>query len=213
MQQIDDNGNVSNNPDVRGMNGFHERLKLAAALIETQASSGIHINLPVHDYHSGGAHVRTARTGSMVWTQIAQFWTWVKTKGYQDDVLIIVANEFNRTPANASSESFNGIISSGNPAGETIVSPGTDHHLSNGMVFINSKLPRASRLGYIGDTFVPTGGKLNGGPAPGTAPFTSLQLVVSVYMRVFPGVFPNYRAAREIWQPLKESDIIKELVG
>jgi hypothetical protein len=197
----------------RGLPVLHEKLRLAAMLIETQVASGIHINMPnIHDYHSGGAHVMTARAACRAWGQIAQFWEWVVSKSYQDDVLVIVGNEFNRTAANAASMTFNGVVTKENPAGVSVVSNGTDHHLSCGLVFINGKLPPASRLGYIGDTFVPTGGALNQGPAIGVAPYTSLQLVISVFMRVFPGVFSDYRAAREIWQPIKETDIISELL-
>lgn len=215
---IDDAGNVMGrnltNLSRRGLPTLHDKLKLAALLIETQMASGIHINMPnIHDYHGGGSHVRTARAACQVWAQITQFWEWVISKGYQNDVLVIVGNEFNRTPANAASLSINGVVTKDAPAGVSVVSPGTDHHLSCGLVFINGKLPPKSRLGYIGDTFVPTGGRLNQGPAPGVAPYTSLQLVTSVFMRVFPGVFSDYRAVREIWQPIKESDIINELLS
>ncbi|MEY4065557.1 MAG: hypothetical protein RIR26_1765 [Pseudomonadota bacterium] len=203
----------SANLPLRGLPALHEKLKLAAMLIETQVASGIHINmLDGHDFHSGGAHVQTARAACRAWGIIRQFWDWVVSKGYQDDVLVIVGNEFNRTAANSASMTFNGVVTKDAPAGTTVVSPGTDHHLSCGLAFINGRLPPASRLGYIGDTFVPTGGTLNQGPAIGVAPYTSLQLVISVFMRVFPGVFSDYRAVREIWQPIKETDIISELL-
>lgn len=199
----------------RGLASLHGKLKLAALLIETQAASGIHINMPnIHDYHGGGAHVLTARAASRVWGQIAQFWEWVVSKGYQDDVLVIVGNEFNRTAANGTKVTIAGVtVRDGSTVkAVTVDSPGTDHHLSCGLVFINGKVPQASRLGYIGDTFVPTGGKLNQGPAVGVAPFTSLQLVTSVFMRSFPSIFSDYRAVREIWQPIKENDIIADLL-
>lgn len=206
-------GKTAANNLARGLPAVHDRLRLAAALIETQAASGIHINVPdIHDFHGGGAHVQTARASCMVWTQIAQFWDWVKSKGYEKDVLVIVANEFNRTPANASEMPAVKVPTAANPSGANVISNGTDHHLSSGFVFINANLPPASRLGYIADTFVPTGGALNGGPQVGKAPYTSQQLVVSVFMRVFPGYFSSYREAREIWQTLRETDIIEELV-
>lgn len=204
--------NAANNPN-RGLPAVHDRLRLAAVLIETQAASGIHINVPdIHDLHGGGAHVQTARAACMVWTQIAQFWDWVKSKGYERDVLVIVANEFNRTPANAQVADAVRVPTAANPMGVDVVSRGTDHQLSSGFVFINANLPPASRLGYIADTFVPTGGRLNGGPQVGKAPYTSQQLVVSVFMRVFPGYFSSYREAREIWQTLRETDIIEDLL-
>jgi hypothetical protein len=204
--------NAANN-STRGLPGVHDRLRLAAALIETQAASGIHINVPdIHDFHSGGAHVNTARAGCMVWAQIAQFWEWVKSKNYQNDVLVIVANEFNRTPANASSMGAVKVPTAENPDGVDVISNGTDHHLSSGFAFINGSLPPASRLGYIGDTFIPTGGRLNGGPQVGKPAYTSQQLVVSVFMRAFPGIFSSPRDAREIWQTFRETDVIPELV-
>lgn len=217
VMRVNDNGDLLDATDAnRGMKGLLDKLQMAAMLIETQVASGLHINLSVHDYHGGDAHVKSARAGSQVWAQLATFWDWVVSKGYQNDVLVIVANEFNRTPANNSSTTINGVIiadPNNSSATQTVnvVSPGTDHHLTSGFAFFHGSL-NGSRIGGIGDSFVPTGGGLNQGPQIGTAPFTSLQLVVSVFMRCFPHIFSDYRAAREIWQPLKETDIIKEIL-
>jgi hypothetical protein len=225
VKRIDAGGRVAANNTA--MDPFLEKLRMAALLIETQAASGMSISLGVgaHDFHAGGAAVQTVRTAAQIWAQVAEFWTWVREKGYNNDVLVVVYNEFNRTAANATSVAVNPgtannvndviIAGTGNTRvrAETFMSPGTDHHLSCGMVFLNSKLPSSSRLGAIGDTYVPTGtAGLDGVPSNSLPPYTSLQLFASVVMRVFPGVFPDYRAMRDVWQPLKESDLISQLL-
>ena len=228
VKNIDTRGDVAANNT--GMNSFLERLQMAALLIETQAASGMSISLGIgaFDTHGGGAAVRTARNAAQIWAQIAEFWTWVREKGYNNEVLVVVYNEFNRTAANATVQTFNAgappavpnasdvvMAGPGNTLvrAPTIVSPGNDHHLSCGMVFLNSKLPPASRLGAIGDTYIPTGtAGFDGVPSSTLPPYTSLQLYASVVMRVFPGVFRDYRAMRDVWQPLKESDLISQLL-
>lgn len=83
----------------------------------------------------------------------------------------------------------------------SVRSPGLDHHLAIGMVFINGKVPPASRVGGISDLYLPFGSQNLQGIADKEIPaYKSSQLVGSMMMRCFDDIFPDERSVRQIWR-------------
>jgi len=216
-----------------GMDNLTSGLKLAAFLAETGVAKGMAIDLDGHDWHSGtglshqGSSVGTARTAAQMFAQIRLFWEWLGSrtgKNLQRRVLVVISHEFSRTPYNSFPFNFDGsrmVDDAGNPVfinyGEpieiyckgvkhTIRVPGRDHWLSaHGTVFLNAGVPPASRLGGIVDQYVAHGSRdLLGTPDPAVPGYTQLQLVGSMFMRLFPELFPDQRALRKIWPTMPE---------
>lgn len=185
-----------------------EQLQLAAILAKSGLASGLHIQLDGQDAHTGGSSVDTGRSGAQILSQLVVFWQWVKENKLQDHVMIIISHEFSRTAFNEGDGPSKIVKFRGN---ETMVkSPGTDHGLTMGMIFINGKVPAASRMGAIGDSYIATGSAdFTGKPDPDIAPFTSMQFTGSMLMRCFGDLFPDARAVRRIWPNFSDADVIR----
>lgn len=200
-----------------GYGGLLDALQLAAVAIETGTASGMAIGLDNQDTHSGGAAVQTARSAGQLWAQLSVFWSWVRLKGLQDDVLVIVNHEFARTASNGQEAKPVNVTfrdpASGTLSVKGVVAPGTDHHPCFGMVLLNGRLPGGARVGGVGDSFVAAGSRdLTGRPVAEVPAYTSVQIMGSVFLRVWPDLFPNQRVVRELWQNFGEPDVIPALL-
>jgi hypothetical protein len=191
-------------------NDLLQRLQLAAALAKTGLAQGMAIDLDGQDFHQGGSSVTTARSGAQIFAQLTVFWEWVKANGLQDDVLVIVSHEFTRTAYNDNSGPTNTVRFKGSDV--AVESPGTDHQMAMGMVFINGRAPARSRVGGIGDGYTVSGSAtLDGVPDASIPAYTSLQLVGSMLLRCFDDVFPSARELRKYWPAFQERDQISIL--
>lgn len=213
-QMADLQGVLTENPICPGANqkpNLLTRLELAAALIETQAAAGMTISAgPNLDQHDGGGAVDAARAGAMTWACITRFWQWVQSKGYDDDVLVVVSHEFGRTGSNGhAGKSFT------IPGVGQVNAFGTDHSVATGYILINGKLPGEQRVG--GMTL--SGGNLPFGqasllaePSSQIKPYTSMSLMGSVLMRVYDDVFPDWRSIKSYWGGFSEDKVISFLL-
>ncbi len=177
---------------------FREQLILAGTLAKTGLASGMTIEPLYEDAHSGGSDVISARKASAAWAYISLFWQWVKLQGLQDDVMIIVSQEFARSPYNK--DSMNLVVKDAAGGNLTVNAAGRDHGLSMGTMFINARVPNNGRIGMIGDNMAPQATK----DAKGTVdtskpPFTSVNIVGSMLMRVFDDLYPTERMVRKHW--------------
>jgi hypothetical protein len=190
--------NVSN-----GDGGFKERLVLAGILAKTGLANGMSIDALGEDSHGGGADVTTARNAAAKWAAISLFWKWVVSAGLQNDVMIIISHEFARSPYNIVAPDMQIVDASGKTV--SIKSPGRDHALCMGTMFINAGVPKGGRIGFVGDNMVPQATK----DAKGTidtagAPYTSENIVGSMLLRVYDDLFPTERMVRKHWPTFKE---------
>ncbi len=180
-----------------------EELRLAAMLAKSGMASGMSIRLPNEDHHfgyndgNGGSTVGTPRRAAQTWSQIRLFWEWIIQQGMQDDVLIIMSHDFNRSNYNTTLGS--NITFKGNGSDVTIKVPGTDHSVTMGMVFINGRVPASGRVGMTGDSNVAKATSDANGTIVSGTPFTSDQLVGSMLLRIFDDVIPNFDALKKIW--------------
>lgn len=197
-------------------NTLLKKLQMAALLIENQLASGLSLGMDNQDFHGGGASVITARSSAQLWAQLTVFWEWVKSKGLQNDVMVVVSHEFSRTAYNGAKAAAVNVVyqdESGNPATKAVEAPGCDHHLSCGVVFINGRVPPKSRVGGIGDYYTAAGSKDLKGIADFDVPaYTTMQIVGTMMMRVWPDLFPTFREVRKIWPNFSEEDVISMLV-
>ena len=130
----------------------------------------------------------------------------------QDDVMVIVSHEFSRTPYNSSPGDTVNVMHKG--VSKPVQSPGVDHHLAMGMVFINGKVPSQGRVGGIGDTYIAAGSAdLKGIADPNITAYTSTQLVGSMLMRVWGDVYANSREVSKYWVGFTDADVIKMVVS
>ena len=197
-----------------GYSDLIEALRLAAVLIETKSAQGMGLSLDGHDLHEarfGTAAAITAQATGQLWAQLSVFWDWIISKGFQDEVLVIVSHEFARTPSNGSTRVENIVTSSG-PTG--ITGHGTDHHPIFGVSFLGGRVPPKSRIGFVADSVLPSKSKdLAGTPTGDDEAYTVMQIVGSMLMRVFPDLYPNERVVRDIWSNFTSDDIIPHVVS
>jgi len=114
-----------------------------------------------------------------------------------------VGQEFARSPYNTASQDLKIIDASGKEI--TVKSPGRDHGLCMGMMFINSGVPSAGRVGFVGDNMVPQATRDTIGTVDSAgAPYTSENIVGSMLMRVYSDIFPTERMVRKHWPTFKE---------
>ena len=187
-----------------------KNLQLAAALAKTGLASGMAIGLDSGDYHSGGSSVITSRAAGQVWSQIAAFWRWAKTQKLDEDIVIIVSHDFSRTPFNTFLDSGTDIVTA--QGTKKVFSPGTDHHLVMGMAIINGRIPKG-RLGAVADTYTATGTRdLSGTPDTTIAPWKQMQVMGTLFMKLFPAEFPTAREVRKLWSSFKDEDVIDVLL-
>lgn len=188
---------------------FRAQLILAGTLAKTGLASGMTVEPLYEDAHAGGSDVISARKASAAWAYIALFWQWVKSVGLQDDVMIIVGQEFARSPYNKDSM----IIPVKDASGATIQvnAAGRDHGLSMGTMFIHSKVPKNGRIGLIGDNMVPQAtSDIKGTLDASGAPYTSTNIVGSMLMRCFDDLFPTERMVRKHWPEFVPIPLIAE---
>lgn len=185
-----------------------EKFKLAAALIETGIGQGMTIQLDGQDLHGGGASVLTARSGAMIFAQINLFWNWVKSKGLQDHVMVVVSHEFSRTPYNGTpGNNFTVKYKDANGAEQSAEfrAPGCDHQLVAGMVFLSGIVPPKSRVGGVGTLYTAMGSDdLKGIGNQDIAAYTSSELVGSMLLRFAPDRFPNPESLRKYWKSFRD---------
>jgi len=197
-------------PNMEGPNGaLRDRLILAGILAKTGLGNGMTISATDgHDLHNGGADVETARFSGMVWAQITLFWKWIQSQKLDNDVLVIIAHEFGRSPYNDNRPNTTEVIDSSG-ARKAIVSPGRDHGLFMGMMFLNKNLPAGGRIGNVVDNLTPLAASdTMGGTAADADSYTSDQIVGSMLMRVYPGLFPSERIVRKHWPAFKPISVL-----
>ena len=210
---------LTENPDGGAINASYQyedirnQFVLAATLIQSGAASGMAIKAADQDTHDprfGTAAIKTARSAGRIWSMLAVFWDWVKSKGYEDKVMVIVSHEFSRTASNGQSIGEKVHIKNGNSTSEiNITSFGTDHHPSFGMWFLNGRLQGGSRMGSMLDQMVVVGSSdLNGTPDPAKAAYTSTQIVANTLLTAWPELFVDQREMRNIWPNFGENDIL-----
>ena len=188
---------------IDGDQGFREKLILAGILAKTGLANGMSIDALGEDAHGGGADVSTARNASAKWASIALFWQWIKSVNLQNDVMIVVGQEFARSPYNTAVQEINIIDETGKTL--LVKSPGRDHGLCMGMMFINAAVPKGGRIGFVGDNLVPQATKDAVGTIDSSGlPYTSECIVGSMLMRCFDDIFPTERMVRKHWPTFKE---------
>jgi hypothetical protein len=180
-----------------------DKFILAGILAKTGLANGMRMDLIGDDAHFGGSDVASPRNAAGKWAIIALFWNWVKSVGLQEDVMIVVGQEFARSPYNANYLEQSYIDASG--ATQTVRAPGRDHGLSAGMMFINSNVPKAGRIGTVSSNMVPLPSKDTKGTADTSGiAYTSADVMGSMLMRVFPDLFPTERIVRKHWPSFVE---------
>lgn len=186
---------------------FRAQLILAGTLAKTGLANGMTVAPLYEDAHAGGSDVISARKASAAWAYIALFWQWVKAAGLQDDVMIIVSQEFARSPYNKDSM----MLPVKDASGATIQvnAAGRDHGLSMGTMFIHSKVPKNGRIGMIGENMAPQATRdLKGTVDASGAPYTSPNVIGSMLMRCFDDLFPTERMVRKHWPDFVPIDLI-----
>jgi hypothetical protein len=188
---------------INGDAAFREKLILAGILAKTGLANGMTIDAMGDDYHQGGAEVWTARTASSKWAAIALFWQWIKSVNLQDDVMIVVGQEFARTPYNSAIIEIPIVDLTGKTI--AVKAPGRDHSLSMGTMFINANVPKGGRVGFVGENMVAQATKDAAGTIDSSgAAYTSECIVGSMLMRCYPELFPTERIVRKHWPTFKE---------
>ncbi len=195
--------------DGEGVKQFHfggltDALQLAGVLAKSGLAKAMSIGLHGDDWHFGyqeknmGSTIGTARRGADMFVQLRLFWQWIQSQNLQDDVMVVISHDFTRTPYNTSlATAPQSVMFNNQPISMTV--PGTDHHAAMSMIFINGKVPPASKIGGIGDNYtaLPTA-DLKGLPVAGKA-YTSSQLVGTMLLRCFGEIFKEEREMRRIW--------------
>ncbi|RZI55240.1 MAG: hypothetical protein EOP14_06860 [Pseudomonas sp.] len=194
-------------------NPFREKLKLAGIMAKTGLANGmtISLNRGFEDTHVGGAEVGTARNAASYWLLIAEFWQWVKSAKLQDDVMIVITHDFTRTAYNGYKSSSAEVTDlSGKKV--NVVTPGRDHALAMGMMFINGKVPRSARVGVVTDNIAPVAGKdTKGGIDLNAQPYLSHNIIGSMLMRVYDDLYPTERMVRKHWPTFQEIPLLSAI--
>ncbi|RZK31986.1 MAG: hypothetical protein EOO63_02715 [Hymenobacter sp.] len=160
------------------------------------------INIMGADAHFGGADVETAQTAGGRWAVIALFWEWIKANNLQNDVMVVVSQEFARAPYNSSIIEQN--IVDANGKSQTIKTPGRDHGLAFGAMFINANVPKAGRVGNVSSNLTAVPSSDTKGSVISGAGYTSINIMGSMLMRVYPDLFPTERMVRKHWPTFLE---------
>jgi hypothetical protein len=195
-----------------GYQSLRDQLILAGSLAKSGAASAMQIFLENEDLHFGGSEFETARSGAQVFTQLTQFWEWIKAQGMENQVMVVVSHEFTRTPYNNSKTLVNGFVDNKAVALDL---PGKDHGLCAGVWVLHGKVP-ATRFGGIIPGYAAGGASELGGVIDSTKPPPGMiQVMGSLLMRCFPDEFvrsdqPNSgRLVKSIWPAFDEAkDII-----
>jgi hypothetical protein len=187
-----------------------ERLQLAAALIETGEASGMAFDyFKFEDLHYGGSSVQTARTGAAFFAHLRCFWEWVLSKGLQNNVLVLVTQQFSRSPWITEPDLSSRVVFKGSNV--NIASPGTDHWLIGGVFALHGSFSQPAKLGGVDNSNMAVGGSdLKGTILPGSA-HTIKQVAGSLMMRCFPEEFPTDLEVHNTWFNFRISDVIPHL--
>lgn len=195
---------VGDHPDKQEINNTYSQqitdsLVIAGILAKSGLGSGMRIDALSEDTHAGGADVVTARRATAVWAQIVALWKWLKEQGLDEAVTILVTQEFGRRQYNDRTMEFSvGGVST------PIKSLGRDHGFFMGMMAINKNVPSRGRVGMIDSNLTPKpSSNLAGSPANGNA-YTSVELVGTLLMRLYPKYFATERIVRKFWPTFKE---------
>ena len=166
-------------------------------LAKKSTSSGMSITVGGGDLHNGGSDVVTANSSAKMWTQIVQFWDWVKSQNLDDKILVCVTHEFGRTPYNGTSRSMDVFDGDKNV---TVDAKGRDHSLLTGMMFLNRNIPNG-RVGGMGAGHTPLGSNnLRGMANPDIEGYTSANVMGSLFFRLFgEKLGGDDRQLREYW--------------
>ncbi|MBC7533164.1 MAG: DUF1501 domain-containing protein [Oligoflexus sp.] len=187
--------------------GTRNKFILAGILAKTGIASGMRMDLIGDDAHFGGADISSARNAAGKWALISLFWDWVKSVGLQDDIMIVVGQEFARSPYNSNTIEQTYIDASG--ATQTIKTPGRDHGLSAGMMFINAGVPKSGRIGSVSSNLVSVPTKdAKGSPDNSGIAYVSHNIMGSMLMRIYPELFPTERMVRKHWPSFIEIGMI-----
>lgn len=182
---------------------LRNRLILAGVLAKHGIASGMSFTAAREDRHQGGADVFTARVAAGTWALVNLFWQWIKKEGLADDTLVIVGQEFARSPYNNNFQDVQIMNSQGRA--ETVRCPGRDHGLFHGLAFLNGKVPSQGRVGMIIDNLTPVGTTNAKGKVDASIlGYTSENIVGSMLMRVYPELFPTERIVRKFWPSFRE---------
>lgn len=180
---------------------FRNQLILAGILAKTGIACGMNIDLMSEDTHATGSDYTTPRMAAGRWALINLFWKWVRSVNLQDEVMIIVNQEFGRSPYNKLGTDVQITTREGS---KKIFSPGRDHGLHMGTMFINGKVPRNGRVGIVSDNLSPLAGKdCNGTPDKEAGAYTIERIMGSMFMRVYPDLFPTEEAVKVHWPNFK----------
>jgi len=185
------------------VNGFRDQLILAGVLAKTGLAHGMSVTVMGDDLHNGGADVDTARRAAGRWALLALFWQWIQSVGLQNDVMVIVGQEFARSPYNQNYKDVAIVNDKGES--QTIRAFGRDHGLAMGMMFINANVPKGGRIGLVGGNLVAQASKdAKGTVDPSGTAYTSENIVGSMLLRVFDDLFPTERMVRKHWPSFRE---------
>jgi len=196
-----------------------QMLRLAAYTASAQSAVGIYYKMPFHDDHApngtgpsaGGSPLNCPRHGAYLWAHIALFWDWIVAQKLQDDVMIMVTQEFSRTPYNSSSASVPIFVKqAGSVTQKSIQVNGTDHQPVFGFMFINGRVPTSGRIGGFGNNYSVVGSNdASGTPNSAVAAYSSTQIFNSMAKRVWPHLFSDAIIIRDAWSTFQESDLIE----
>jgi hypothetical protein len=188
-------------------NNMRNQLVLAGILAKTGLANGMTISVMGEDTHFGGSDVGTARLAAGKWALISLFWDWVKSANLQNDITIVVSQEFARSPYNK--EFIDQSIVDATGATKAVRSFGRDHGLSMGMMFINANVPKSGRIGTVSSNLTPMPSKDIKGTvdSSGTA-YVSANIVGSMLLRLYPDLFPTERMVRKHWPSFIEIPLI-----
>ena len=206
---IDNTNAIMSTRNLVNENTFRNQLILAGMLAQKSTASGMSIQLGGGDLHNGGSDVITARSASKVWIQLMQFWTWVKQNNLDDKILVVVTHEFGRTAYNNSNQELQ--VFDGN-SNINVNSPGRDHSLLTGMLFLNRNVP-VGRVGGMGEAHTPLGSDdLRGIVNPNIEGYTSSNVMGSLMLRLFADKLKgDDRLLREYWNNFNQH--IPQILG
>lgn len=196
---------IDKNPDapsvrqtLKNSENTRNLLVLAGAMAKSGLASGMTMGINDADLHTGGGDLLSPRTGAAAWAQIMTLWKWIKSMGLDNDVMIIVGQEFARGPYNGSFSE--GVFKNAQGQDVTIKAYGRDHGVSMGMMFLHAKVPSGGRIGTVHNNLVPLAGKDAAGTfIQDSTGYFSENIVGSMYMRLFDDIFPTERMVRKHW--------------
>ena len=201
------NGGVCDVPDsffqqnAKLIAALQKDMQLAAGLALSKKTKGMMFSYGDHDYHSGGSSYKAPRHASVLFATVRLFWELIKSKNLQDDVMVIISHDFTRTTYNGKEKSDKKNLQHRTANGINNINfteHGNDHMQIMSMMFLNSKVPTASRVGGIYDNYTAFGSKDGRGvPVQSISPYVAQTLVGTMLMRCFDDVFVDEKTTNE----------------